>query len=235
MRSTFYPSFVEVSNTHDQLEEKYHNALKDIGFQFDKEEEGDSIVNTSWNLSRGYEVHLTFQMDESNYICVDARERPLNWIHGSVLGSSNIPDIRYLLRTTKSISNSMKDAILPPGKDIPIKLEPDGTVTFTPNDENQKEKLCYIRKMSKRKRFKKYHYLNAFNDVCLDASIILAEEYNKLENGELHGPTKVCELRVEFDTELLLCADSNYHQWADMVIKISTSLAKALSRHGIVR
>ena len=176
------------------------------------------------------------EVDSSNNFWVEsAVERPLNWIHGTILGSEKVPDARIRLQTTNSISEVMKNLALPRGL-IPIVMRPDGIIDFNEQlTEDEKSMVVYVRHLLKNNYYSKTVYLKSSNKhTSISARIALVREYVRIEDGSIVGPSERCELRLEFDHDQLFERRVDYEELALVIVCATNELTNALKNQDML-
>jgi len=235
IRTTFFPSFTCL-HKKDDLKCAYHSALINSGFAYQRETT-ENQVQISSALTRGFEVQLILNRDSSNNFRVEsAVERSLNWIHGTILGSEVVPDARIRLQTTNSISEAMQNLALPRGH-VPIVLRPDGTMDFNEHlTEDEKRKVVYVRHLLKIAHYGKNVCLKSPCELytSINARIALVREYVRIEDGTMVGPSERCELRLEFDHDLLFKRGINFEELARVIVYAINELTNALKTQGVL-
>jgi len=170
---------------------------------------------------------------------LEAVERPLNWVHGTILGSGVIPDARIRLQTTHSISEAMRNFALPRGT-IPFIFLPqdDRIIEFDKHlTKDEKQKVVYVRRTWKTIHYRKTQHIgppSLDKSISIGACITCATEYVRLEDGTLTGPSEQCEVRLEFDHNLLFEPGANFDLLSKMIIVSTNSLENALKNQIII-
>ena len=233
IKSTFFPSFVQPSVS--KLQHVYRQSLEALGFVLVKEESNFAVFEASWFLSKRYEINVNYDVSSAQPK-IEEKERPLHWVHGTILGSNKVPDIRIGLRMWKPLSDEMKKQILPPSGSPPIVLQKNGKLEYNEKvGKNLEKKLIFMKKPLNQIHYRKIERLNPYQNVVVDARITVADEYYRLSDEELDGPTKICEMNLSFDLTSFFDIRTNYYEWSKVILEISLDVAKSLQQHGVTR
>jgi len=274
VRTTFLPTF---RGNADDLFHKFSQALTASGFQFVEKDSNlfqsgrltshrniPSDINTSSSslnyaisilVSKGYEVGAYF-FDNRVEIpkASSVSERPLNWVHFTLLGNGILPDARVRFRTTVKISNKLRKLAFGDLHGIsPIVWK---TVTTKPNDISttfssesndvpmfcanmtpaMQKRVLYIRHYVAERYFMKRSDHTNFS-MSIRAKVTRVREFhrNHVDGAEFGTPIEKTEMSLDFDVEVANRivqngAHNEMEQFACSILRETTELAMELKK-----
>ena len=205
--AAFTPGLLK-NNTNDEsarsnLLKHYHDVVNQCGFR-----EGTCTKRTappywrvSLNPSSSFEVQINFDRDMN---IIKVSERPLNWVHGTVLDGSKQqfngslrtkPDVRILMSTEEKVQlGSDLYRCCFPGGNVPILIKDDKPILPTFVDGKHATKKNFVSMVRNVKSTELF--TNGDCDACIVNGVLY---FGK----DLTMTRSFCELSLYFDTEPL--------------------------------
>ena len=262
IQTTFLPTF---SGNPDDLFRKFAIGLTAAGYSEKKNEDICTVhplpsyrrithgvnYSISVSISKGYEVRADF-IDSVNNAktpsAIHTSERPLNWVHYTLLGNGELADMRIKLRSTVPISERLKHIAL--GNSInspilwrtPVGEEGDDisvqalVPVFSPHtDPYTKKKLIYIRHHIAEKIFTKKCETFGFKfEMCARTTLVREFLRKECNNLDFNTPVKKAELVLDFSVEQVSELNiTEMEQFSCSIIREGIHLAQELNRQNV--
>eukprot|EP00555_Chaetoceros_dichaeta_P000625 CAMPEP_0198279484 /NCGR_PEP_ID=MMETSP1447-20131203/66952_1 /TAXON_ID=420782 /ORGANISM="Chaetoceros dichaeta, Strain CCMP1751" /LENGTH=354 /DNA_ID=CAMNT_0043974669 /DNA_START=1079 /DNA_END=2143 /DNA_ORIENTATION=+ len=273
LQTTFVPTF---NGNPDDLFRKFGLGLAAAGYSeitgskctFCPLRRYHSFTNSinysiSLSISKGYEVRADF-VDSMNSTkvprAISISERPLNWVHYTLLGNGELADMRMKLRTIVPISERLKFLALGDSRNSPSPIlwrtnagEEIGDDTapnhrnndtsvqalvpvFSPHtDPSTKKKVIYIRHYIAEMNFKKKCDTFGFS-FEMHARITLVREFWREEGNSLDftKPVKKAEIALDFSVEQASKLNTTeMEQFSCSILREGVHLAQELKRQNV--